>query len=88
MKAKGFKKFGKYEYGATFDKALYRSGDRELEIIYTVHPCDYPYHGISAEEKINGRVVDKNFYSLESGTLAMILEVLAQEIMEGKVCHT
>lgn len=66
MKSKGFKKVGKYEYGATFDKAVYRSREKELQVIYTVHPYDYPYHGINIEERVGGEVIQKKNCSFES----------------------
>jgi hypothetical protein len=86
MKAKGFKKVGKYDYGATFDKAVYKDHERELRVIYSIHPSDYPYHGINIEARVAGEIIQKKDYSFESGDLIVLLTKLAKEITEGAIC--
>ena len=86
MKSKGFKKVGKYDYGTTFDKAIYKCQEKELQVIFTVHPYDYPYHGINIEERVGGEVIQKKYYSFETGNLTELLKSLAKDITEGAIC--
>ena len=86
MKSKGYKKIGKYDYGATFDTAVYKTENKELKITYTVHPYDYPYHGINVEMFSDRKEIFKKHYSLESGNLKYLLELLAKDINEGTIC--
>jgi len=86
MKSKGYKKIGKYDYGATFDQAVYKTQEKELKIIYTTHPYDYPYHGINVEMHVGKKEEFNKHYSFESGTLEHLLELLAKDINEGAIC--
>ena len=86
MKSKGYKKIGKYDYGATFDKAVYKTQNKELQVIYSTHPYDYPQHGISVEVSSGGKVEFTKHYSFESGNLESLFELLAKDIREGTIC--
>ncbi|MGH1365614.1 MAG: hypothetical protein ACRBF0_18775 [Calditrichia bacterium] len=85
MKAKGFRKIGKYHYGATFDKAFYKSPEKECQIIYSVHPSDYPILGIRFEEISNGKVVFKKQYLLEGRDLGGLVKTLAGDLEAGNI---
>ena len=86
MKSKGFRKVGKYEYGTTFDRAVYKRQEQELQVIYTVHPYDYPNHGINTEIRIDGEVKQSRYYSFETGNLNSLVRQLAQDIVDGVIC--
>jgi hypothetical protein len=77
---------GKYDYGSTFDKAVYKGQDKEFQVIFTVHPYDYPYHGINIEERMGGEVIQKKYYSFELGDLKILLTQLAKDINDGAIC--
>ena len=85
MKAKGYRKVGRYCYGGTFDKAVYKRQERMLQVIFTVHPYDYPYHGIHVEEHIGDELVKKKHYSFENGGLREQLNMLAKDINKGTI---
>ena len=46
MKSKGFRKIGKYDYGTTYEKAVYESSQNTCNVIFTAHPYVYPANGI------------------------------------------
>lgn len=85
MKSKGYKKIGKYDYGSTFDQAVYETSNRSLKVIFSVHPYDYPYHGITVEACSDGKVVLEKHYSLDAGNLEYLIELLAKDIKEGEI---
>jgi hypothetical protein len=85
MKAKGFRKIGKYDYGATFDKALYKSSEKECQVLFSVHPYDYPFHGIRFEELLNGKKVLEKQYLFEDGDLELLINTLARDLKAGDI---
>ena len=85
MKAKGFRKIGKYDYGATFDKALYKSPEKECQVIFSVHPYDYPLHGIRFEEISNGKTIFEKQYLFEDGDMDLLIHNLARDLEAGNI---
>ena len=85
MKAKGFRKIGKYDYGATFDRAIYKSSEKDCRIIYSVHPYDYPLHGIRFEEMSNGKIIFEKQYLFEDGDLELLINTLASDLEMGSI---
>ncbi len=85
MKARGFRKIGKYDYGATFDKAFYKSPEKECQVIYSVHPYDYPLHGIRFEEISNGEKIFEKQYLFEDGDLDFLINNLARDLETGNI---
>ena len=85
MKAKGFRKIGKYDYGATFDKAVYKSLAKEYQVIFSVHPYDYPLHGIRFEQLSNGKKVLEKQYLFEDGDLESLINTLASDLETGDI---
>lgn len=83
MKAKGFRKVGKYDYGATFDKAVYRSSSKECQVIFSVHPYDYPLLGIRYEEMLEGKKNFEKQYLLKDGDLKFLIQSLANDLETG-----
>ena len=85
MKTKGFRKIGKYNYGATFDRAVYKSSEKECRVIYSVHPYDYPIHGIRFEEISNGIKTFEKQYLFEDGDLDFLMRTLAKDLEAGAI---
>lgn len=86
MKIRGYKKIGEFSYRATHDKAEYKSGERNLKVMYTLHPYDFPYLGLDVEEKCSGKKVFEKHYSIEQGELPNLIESLVSDIESGKIC--
>ena len=85
MKARGFCKIGKYGYGSTFDKAVYKSSNKECWVIFSVHPYDYPLHGIRFEQLSNGKKVVEKQYLFEDGDLEFLINTLASDLEAGEL---
>ena len=85
MKSKGFRKVGKYDYGATFDKALYKSSENKCQVVFSTHPYDYPFLGIRFEKISQGRKVFEKQYLFEDGGLAYQMDALAKDLRSGEI---
>ena len=85
MKSKGFRKVGKYDYGATFDKAMYKSSESECQEVFSTHPYDYPFHEFRFEKISQGRKVFEKQYSFEGGDLAYQIDALAKDLITGEI---
>jgi len=85
MRSKGFRKIGKYDYGATFDRALYKSSEKECQVIFSVHPYDYPFHGIRFEKISDGHKVFEKQYLFEDGDLDCLINALARDLKSGEI---
>ena len=85
MKTKGFRKMGRYDYGATFDKAIYKSDEVEVNIIYSIHPYDYPYHGIKIKVINKEKIIEEKLYSFSEGGIEFSLNSLAEDLKQEKI---
>lgn len=85
MKSKGFRKVGRYDYGSTFDKAVYQREDLEVNVIFSSHPYDYPYHGIEIKVISNGNIIDQKHYSFKNANMKSLVDELAKDISEEKI---
>jgi len=78
----GFKKHGAFGRGALYDVADYRRGDLEVQLIFSLHPYDYPLIGIRLEMRdANGLLFDRFYPPVEGGIKAM-LEAATSDIKE------
>ena len=75
MKTLGFRKIGKYEYGATNDKAVYQRLKTECHVTFYIHPSDYPLCGLHFEKQ----------YLLEDCDLESLFNTLASDLEEGEI---
>ncbi len=85
MKSKGFRKVGRYDYGSTFDKAIYQRDDLEVNIIFSIHPYDYPFHGIEIKVISNGNLIDQKHYSFDNGNMKSLIDELSKDLKEETI---
>lgn len=85
LKSKGYKKIGPYSYGATFDKAVYKKQNLELNIIYSVHPYDYPELGVRLIVLSKEAEIFSKLYPVQEGGLPVIIESLAKDLRDDKI---
>lgn len=85
MKSKGFRKIGKYDYGTTYEKAVYESSQNTCNVIFTAHPYVYPANGIQFEKVSDGHKVLEKQYLFEDGDLAFLIDALARDLKSGEI---
>ncbi len=85
MKTLGFRKIGKYEYGATFDKAVYQRLETECHVTFSIHPSDYPLCGLHFEKRSPGKLTFEKQYLLEDCDLESLFNTLASDLEEGEI---
>ncbi len=85
MKSKGFQKIGRYEYGSTFDKAVYHRDNLEVYLFFSIHPYDYPYHGVEIKINSDGNQIQQKHYLIENSGLKSIFKKLADDLTNERI---
>lgn len=80
LKSKGYRKIGPYEYGATFDHAVYKKQTKEISIVFSVHHYDYPDIGVTLRILYNEKQVFEKLYPVQEGGLSVIMDLVAKDL--------
>ena len=80
MKQRGFKKLGKFHRTVTSDTALYRRGDLELRLSWSIHGYDYPEIGIRMLVRDATGLLFNRLFPPEEGGIEAMLRAVVREI--------
>lgn len=85
LKARGFRKYGRFDRSETHDQATYQRGDIVVTLTLAFHPYDYPEIGIRLRTCDADSVLFDHLYPPSAGGIEEILRAVLKDIESGVV---